>query len=714
MMKLPPASPQERDIINRFETRRLALSGDQAMLRERMVEIMRWINPVYDPQSRMIVPHPEKATTARNGKQVFHVDLTGQAVARWAALMGGAMFTFRVVPKYVPPPLPSDDANEDLARRQDYRIDRMTSQETSDQMENQTNIWMEDANLARVLYWMCWSVAAFGKGVIRSSWDPDSRAPTAEVMENPSQVYYGWSKRYGRRRLSWCSVIEEISPEEANRRFDLGIPIDAVSGAVDWTNWLSHLDQSDLDMRSEQTQAENRMVHAIEAWEMCVDPAEEVAYQAAMKTYTAKVNSSDGETLPPTPMPPVPKAMYCYMVANRIIDGPRWYPWKRLPFHIFEDHVLTYAHGKSVSESMIPINQAYDTLIDREAEVIDIESGPRYKGMGLRNSSDEIDVPGPFEMVPLGLGQDILQLDTHIDFFPSQIQGNELREAGYKATGLTPIAWGMSPNAQTSGRSMAAEWRAVELPLTGRLVNIAPEIKELLQSWWDYAEAYIPAARDVAQGYRRFKILWQPLDIRDKTEATQDLIQRLSAGMVDPETAIQESGYENVAEIIQKVRSYWLDPVWNPLRYQQVLTLQQLELSIRMQMIQTQQAEMAMQQQQAQALGPGGGGEQAGGGGAAPGSMLPSTTELLNQGQVAATLEAQAQPTGSFSPAQNQPGGGSPLPFAPASQASLLLRSPMQGGVGSQINVPFGPGQPVGNINATEPAPSRREHVRKR
>jgi hypothetical protein len=87
--------------------------------------------------------------------------------------------------------------------------------------------------------------------------------------------------------------------------------------------------------------------------------------------------------------------------------------------------------------------------------------------------------------------------------------------------------------------------------------------------------------------------MWLPLDIRDKTEKTADIINRLTPTSIDPETAIEESGYENVDEIMARIESYLTNPIWNPLRYQQYLTLQQLELQIRQQALEVQQMEAA-------------------------------------------------------------------------------------------------------------------------
>ncbi len=652
--QLQPPTPAERALLNRIESRRLALQNDQQQLRSRYEEVMRWANPPWDAISRRQDPRPEMATARRSGINALHVDLVGPALTRWAALQMGAAPIFRCRPKHVALPLPSNDPAEAERMRKQYELDRAIAQNQSSQIEDQTAEWMERVNLHRTLLWAAWSKEAFGKAVLRCGWDPVENLPTAELMENPSQVYYGWTRRYGQRKLGWAMVVDQMSPQEANFRFGLNIPTDTF-GAVDVSNWTGVMETGEMDQRVEQTDELNRWVYAEEYWELVRERGEP------------------------------DHVLYCLAVAGRIVDGPYEYEFlPRLPFHVLEnEHISTWSHGKSLAEVIIPINEAYDDMLDRQQLVIQFESGPRYKGLNMANSGDEVDIPDPFNLVPLREGEDIQQLDTRVDFFPSQLHANELREAKYKATGLTPIAWGMSPNAQTSGRAMSAEWRAVELPLHSRLITIGPDIRDLISSWWDYAEAYSADHAKVAAGYRRFSILWVPLDIRDKTEKTLDIIQRLQANLIDPETAIEECGYENGPEIIAKIRAYLLDPVWNPLRYQQLLTLQQLELNIRQQMLQTQMLEQQAAQQ---------------GAAPQPGAQTgPTGEELSRQGVNAAGEQAQG-PGGMMSPAQNQGplpgGGGGGMPL----QTSILSQTPLQGGVGSRVLVPLqGPTPTAGN-----------------
>lgn len=644
-LNLPPITDFSRAIVSRAESRRLALMGDQQLLRLRYEEVMRWLNPPWDPVSRRPDPRPEEATMSRQGLSKLHVDLVNPVIDRWAILQAGAPFVFRCQPPYVDAPVDNpNDPNDTQVQRQKYDIDRAIAQEVSSRIENRTQDWIAANNLHRTILWAAWAKEAFGKSILRVGWDDEEKIPTCELIENPSTVAYGWDRRYGRRKLAWVAIVEEVSPFEANRRWDLNIPI-GQDGSVDVASWTGVLDQGDMDQRPEQQSTTQTYITAIEYHEL--------------------YRNESGKT----------RAQCATIVAGRVVRFDQ-YPWANLPFKVLENqHIPTWMHGHSTAEVQIGVNAAMDDMLSRQHEIIEFESGPRYKGLNMANSNSDTDVPPPFGMVPLREGEDIQQLDVRVDFFPSELHSNQLYEATHRQTGLTPIAWGMSPNAQTSGRAMSAEWRAVELPLTGRLVNMGPEIKELMILWWDIASAYDAEVERMGEvdrkRYRRFECLWIPIDIRDATEKTLDIVQRLQANILDPETAIEETGKENVDEIMAKIKAYMIDPIYNPLRYQQYLTLQQLELSIRQQELEV--AAMEQQAQGAQAAPTGAGG--------APG-------DLQAQGNNAAGAAAQG-PGGPVTEAQNQPGqspGGGGLPM----DTSILSQTPLEGGIGNRAIIPLG------------------------
>jgi len=640
-----------RLIVNRVNERRLGQSGEMALLRSRYEEVMQWVNPPWNVNTKRTDPRPEKQSAVSQGRSILHVDLVGQTISRWSALEAGRPPVLRVEPVHVAAPMPDDNPENAARSRVMHERQRAAAQNQSSQMEDQTRAWMEHASFDRTLLWMAFAKNAFGVAVLKDGWDPIDNAPTLELFENPSQVYRGWTRRYGNRMLSWVAVVDEMSPEEANYRFDLDIPTDA-SGFVDYASWTGMLDQGNMDQRVEQQDSNSKYVAVVEYWEL--------------------VRPDDGR----------PYVMCAWVVANRVVQYETW-PWRRLPFHIIEnEHIPTWAHGKSTAENAISLNEAYDDMLDRQASVIEFESGPRYMGLNMGNSGDDIDVPGPFELIPLREGEEIRQLETRVDFFPSQLHANELREASYRDTGLTPIAWGLSPRAQTSGRALSTEWRAVELPLHSRLINQTPDLLAVFRNWWDYAEAYDADYKAIGKGYRRFRLIWEPLDVRDSTEKTMEVIQKLQANIIDPEMAMELTGIENVDEVMARIKAYLVDPVYNPLRYQQYLILQQLKISIQMQALQLQQAQAQMQGQM---------------------QPLPPPEALAAQGENAAVKGAQGVPS-QGSNSQNQPGGpgGGGVPLA----TSILSQTPMAGGVGNRIIA-----QP-GGMPATAQQPSNGQQPR--
>jgi hypothetical protein len=573
---------------------------------------------------------------------------------RWAVLQAGAMPNFRFVPRYVPAPLPPGPAQDPEERKfelQMHELDRADAADQASQMEAQTKEWLDYAEFHRWWLWTAWSKEAFGKAIARSGWDVDAGRPTIELMENPSQCYYAWTSRYGKRQLAWLTVADQMTPQEAAFRYGIDLPTDEFGRLryLDWTGMPE--DGGESDARPEQAEENSRWIWVDESWELDRTGA-------------------------------VPIVRNHFVIADRVVEMHD-YEWPRIPFHVFENHhIPTYAHGKSTAETVISLNASYDDTLDRQHQVIEFESGPRYKGLNMGFGDESIDVPEPGMILPLREGEDIQQIDTRVDFWPAQVHTTELKESLYFTSGLTPIAWGMSPNAQTSGRALSAEWRAVELPLAARLIEATPSLHEIISNWWDYAEAYNSEAKAVARGYRRVQAVWEPLDIRDASERVMSVVQMYQADLMDPETALEKTGTEDVPEKIALLRRYLTDPVWNPLRYQQMLVLKQLEIQISQQEMQLQAMQGAQQQQ--------------GGGAAIPTGNEPTAEELQQQGVNASVDNAQG-PAGPVTEAMNQPGQQPGLPL----NIQTLSRTPMEGGSGNQIMLDVGGQSAVGGQSPT-------------
>jgi len=634
---LPDITPEMADAARRVEERRRSLTGQNSTLRARYDEVMQWINPPWDDRSRRVDPRPDQNNAERQGNAKIHTDWTGEAVKRWAVLQAGAMPKFRFIPQYIPNPLEKGPEQSEEDRKLElaiFDIDRAGAEDQASQMEAQTREWIDYADFHRWWLWTCWSKEAFGKAISRSGWDEQDNMPTIELMENPSQCYYAWTSRFGRRQLSWMIVADQMLAEEANFRYGLTIPTDT-HGYPAYGAWTGQYEgPSAMDTRAEQIEETSRYVWVDESWEV----------------------ERDYET-------GIPYVRNDFIVAGRVVESHVYEGWPRIPFHVLEnEHIPTYAHGKSTAEQVISLNEAYDDTLDRQHAVIEFESGPRYKGLNMGFADEAVEVPLPGNILPLREGEDIQQIDTRVDFWPAQVHTGELKEGLYFSTGLTPIAWGQSPNAQTSGRALSAEWKAVELPLASRLIEATPFLHEIIRNWWDYAEAYVEKARTIAKGYRRVQAVWEPLDIRDSNEKIMSIVQLYQADLMDPETAMTERGVEDVPEKIALLKKYLTDPVWNPLRYQQMLVLKQLELQIQQQEMQTQ----AMAQQ-GQPGGPEGeGGE-------------PSPEERGN-----GAAAQQPNPQGPVGEGDNQP-GASPDGGGLEVNAQTLSRTPLDDGSGNQI-----------------------------
>src|SRR5207253_1825673 len=83
---------------------------------------------------------------------------------------------------------------------------------------------------------------------------------------------------------------------------------------------------------------------------------------------------------------------------------------------------------------------------------------------------------------------------------------------------------------------------------------------------------------------------------RDFLEVTQNAITKMNAGVQDLGAAMEETGETSPDEMIDRVRSDYVDPVLHPEKSQSFLLLQQLQQQMELQARQAGLQEQAAQQ----------------------------------------------------------------------------------------------------------------------
>jgi hypothetical protein len=193
--------------------------------------------------------------------------------------------------------------------------------------------------------------------------------------------------------------------------------------------------------------------------------------------------------------------------------------------------------------------------------------------------------------------EDINQLQTHLDVFPTQVHGQQIMDMLARITGLNDSVFGRITASQNSGRALATAWRSVSSRLVPRLQSDAESLDRVCGFMLDVMELNNwDDARDLYNGNRDFAPSFPNQEPRDFMEVATVAINKMNAGLIDAVGAMEETGENSPDEMDERVRADYVDPVRHPEKAQSFLLLQQLQ-----QRLQIEAAQFGMAVQQAQA-----------------------------------------------------------------------------------------------------------------
>lgn len=341
-------------------------------------------------------------------------------------------------------------------------------------------------------------------------------------------------------------------------------------------------------------------------------------------------------------------------VNGKLVRVTEYPGWTSVPyFHVQNDNGRDRL-GHSDAGTMQPFQDGYNRLLSEQQDVIHGGSRPKHVYKSESGGDVQLDDEGVIHLLP---DEELAQLQTTINIYPTQIQFAILKELQDRATGLNPTAWGEIPRV-ASGRAMAAAAKATGGRLVPRLVDDEEFIVKVLSFILDCMELYgWDAADQLYAGNRDFEIDFPNQDPRDPSEITLDVINRLNAKLIDFATAMEELGVSSPDEMLEKVRRDLGDPILHPEAAQAAAMLQRL--------IQSMQLEQQKAQQEALMAAQAGAGQ-----------GQPGTNVNAQQGQVnAQQQQAQAQGQPTLGPGQNAPASQPGVPNqaqAPADVSTML------------------------------------------
>ncbi len=557
---------------------RVALEGEMHAVRERHDAYLRWYSPPFDPNLLSHDAWPEQIGYEDEDTTRSTFTISRAVVDLWSSLEAAKPPTVRAEPERVQPPLPFLTGAEAQLAAAEYDAKRRMESSNSDIRSARIRKWMRDDQFALKHHRAVRRKDLFGFSWMKVLPQPWRRRPMTTVLRNGATVYPLWST-LGENDLEAVFSAQLMSARLAHARFP-GLPMtfdrhDPRRASFEKGEEVNNGTFRDLNDRWFDQSRMNVWVE--ELWWMDQEYDD-----------FGRVTSSVVHT-----------ALRC---MDRIVYLHSWKGWTRIPFVYWENTDERDSYGWSDIANVIDINDEFNRRVSQEGDVIRMFSSPRFQLLGSLEGRT-VDMPGPFEMIPLQDQERIEQIISRIDVFPTQVHFDILRELLHMASGLPPIVWGLINNAQTSGRALSASWKATEARLLPKLMRNEMSCRQWLDIVLDQARSYDwYGARETfkdlgGQHFDDWTWTFPPMEPRDFTEVTMNEITKRDAGLTSTVRAMRAIGIEDAEDALQEVMVEFDDINIHPDRKNAKLIAQQAEL-------QNIQMAMAMEQQM------GGGGPQ--------------------------------------------------------------------------------------------------------
>lgn len=619
----------------RIDSLRTGFAGHREAVRQRNVAYLRAFSPPFESKIGEHDQWPDGFPQGEAEHFRSSYNVTRAAVELWNALEMSEFPAIRWYEGYIPLPAPSLDEAEQAARMQVYRTQKHYARSIATMREQALMRHVRRTKLLRHVYRSVRRKNIYGHAWLKTVPDLDSRTFRVFSRIDPSTVYPVWSGADDDRLEAILVAVRRSAPAVAAtypQRFDgSGPTIELTPDGMVSDNMGGYYSPTP----EAATDADRAYAWVEDFW--MVDA-----------TWEEPPSDDGGDETP------IRSRVINVIRANGHIADIVWYPgWTRVPYVLWQNENDRDHLGFSDVASMLPIQDSINRFMSQQQDVIAGSSRPIYKYRG--DSTRVLDLEQE-SVVALDPDEDIEQIQTRIDVFPTQIHGQQILEMLARVMGLPDTVWGRITAAQNSGRALATAWRSVAARMVPRTHGNSTSIEWLLGDLWlgwmelyDWDDARQLFGAGVNRtGNREFELDFPNQEPRDFAEVTLNAINRMQAGLIDEAKAMEETGERSPDEMLDRVRASYMDPVMHPDKQQAYLLLQRLKNQIAMEVQQFGMQQAAAQIEMAQAM------NQPPGGAAGPGTV---------DQQAGAARQAQVEAQQRGAPARGQDQN------APATQA---------------------------------------------
>lgn len=544
---LGPA-PTNRTLNAIIDDARTAMDAEMtSIVRPRCEAYLNWYSPPFDERlGRHDAWEDEIDWNADLGRTRSNFPIVRAVVDIWTSLEASQPPTIRAEPERVPPPPPVLDQAEAAVNREILAIMKTLSERTAEVRAALIAKWMRLDHFKLKHHRAVRRKNLYGFSWMKVIPDQIEGRPRTHVMRNPTTVYPLWSRRDPDDLEAVLSVQQESAVRAAAKWPELGLRFvqDNRGNPTGRVYFDQGMDTGNYrEVNDRQFDASRQFVWVEDFWWT------EREFDATGRLTKTVVHNA-------------------VRVCERIVTY-RAFPWKRVPFVYWENTDERDSFGWSDVAGVIDINDEFNRRLSEEADVLGMFASPRFQLLGSAGNED-VEMPGPFELIALTESERIEQILARIDVYPAQVHIQALTDLLHRVSGLPPIVWGLIQNAQTSGRSLTASWKATETRLLPKIMRNEQSLDLWLNIVLDYAREYDWEGGKRAFSDRRgkpfndFRWKFPPMEPRDFQEVTMDAITRRDAKLTTTVEAMRDTGVEDPAAMLEGVKAEIQDPYTHP------------------------------------------------------------------------------------------------------------------------------------------------------
>lgn len=534
----------------RISALRVGFAGHRNAVRVRNRAYLRAFSPDFDIRLGEHDQWPDAIKQEDLDHHRSSYNLTRAVVELWAALEASEFPAIRWQESYIPLPAPSLDEAEQQVRQQVYAAQKLVARTVTTMREQALTRHIRRANLASHFYRAVRRKNVYGHSWLKSIPDRTRRSFLVYTDIDPSTVYPVYSL-FDDERLDAVLVATRRSVAIVNAEYPGLLPVtsDGLSIARDAAYYSP--------TQEKITDADLNYVWVEDYW----------------------VVDSEWEETPTDSSEPIrSRVVNAVRINGKIVRRTEYPGWRDVPYVQYQVDNERDKLGFSDVATMLPIQDTINRFTSQQQDVIAGESRPKYK---YRGDAERQIILSDESVISLDPDEDIEQIQTRIDVFPTDRHHQQILEYMSRATGLPDTVWGRITAAQNSGRALATAWRAVAARMVPRTLANTSSNRRLLVMWLDWMELYEwDNAPELYQGNRDFEQDYPNQEPRDFTEVSMEAINAKNAGLIDTAKAMEIRGEKSPDEMLDRVRRDYLDPVLNPEKRQTYLFLERLEQQI--------------------------------------------------------------------------------------------------------------------------------------